>query len=83
MVQKIELCKDCIHSKVSWIDAIRSFGFPKWFHYKCSKSWVSPAHDIITGHIIPGHFKSCTGARYSNDDCGEKAIFWQSNKLRK
>lgn len=69
-------CKDCIFSKVSFIDKVFSLGKPSAFHYKCTKYIIPAEHDPVLGQTTKESIGYCTTARYNQKHCGPKATLW-------
>lgn len=77
------LCKDCIHSRISYFDKFGSYIFefsaPKASSYMCSKKF-KPEKEIIDPVIGTTKEKStmtyCSVER-KNGNCGPTAKYWQ------
>jgi hypothetical protein len=70
------LCKDCVYSKVNFIDKIITFGNPKSYSYKCSLYVIEAEYDPVLGEITPASIGYCSTARYSEKICGPNATKW-------
>lgn len=66
-------CKDCIHSKSSWLARLTQFS--GGFTCSIPESWVQPKYDPVIGKESEGYFSSC-GTMRIDKACGPEAKSW-------
>ena len=74
-------CKDCIHSHVSWVAYIATWGNPKSTDYICKAYPLDDKISIVTGPKKPTSYYSCYGARTYDGLCGEHGKKWTPKEL--
>jgi len=84
----VYLCKNCIHSRMSLVNKIFTFGGrvgDDEIFYKCNK-FSQPAKEIVDVVIgvkkVPAKQEFCELARNNPDKCGPQAKHWSPKKKK-